>query len=189
MKRLIQKSRWQYLIQNRNGFLILASGSLVLNFLFIITIMLSIGHEKIILMPPEINRSFWVSSNQVSAEYLSEMGLFFTNLRFNVTPHNVDLQRDIFLRYVHPKEYADIKTALLLEADHITKEHISMAFYPVNIEVDTQKWLVRITGDLAANLGTTTLPTQRITYLITFSYNAGRLLVTSFQEEKLHASN
>lgn len=189
MKRLIQQARLQYLIRNRNGFLMLASGSLMLNFLFIITLILSIGHEKIILVPPEINQSFWVGSHTVSPEYLSEMALFFTNLRFNVTSHNVDLQRGILLRYVHPKEYAEIKTALLLEADHINKEHISMAFYPTNVEVDTQKWLVRITGDLLATLGNTSLPTQRVTYLITFTYNSGRLLVTSFQEEKSHGSN
>src|SRR5271156_6320857 len=103
MRRLLQNSHLQYVIQHRNGYLTLACGSLVLNLLFGLTILFMIGHERIVIVPPSIQKSFWVGANQVSPEYLSEMALFFTNLRFNVTPNNSIMQRDQLLRYIHPK--------------------------------------------------------------------------------------
>lgn len=184
MKRMIQKSLLQYVIRHRNGYLIVALGSLILNLLLSITLMLMIGHERIILVPPSIDKTFWVSASHVSPEYLSEMSLFFSNLRFNITPTNATTQRELLLRYVQPNKYEELKTELLSEADYLVKEHISTAFFPVNVIVDSKKLVGRVTGDLQSTIGDSQLPAKRVTYQIAFNYNAGRLFVISFDEVK-----
>jgi hypothetical protein len=73
------------------------------------------------------------------------------------------------------------------ERNHITKEHISTAFYPVDIEVDAKRLTTIVKGDLISSVGTTMLPPQRVVYQLEFSYHAGRLLVKAFNEVKQDA--
>ena len=187
MKYLLQKSRLQHLIQHRNGYLALASGSLLLNILLVITILVVSGHERIVMVPPTIDKSFWVTADHVSPEYLSEMSLFFADLRLNVTPSNAAMQRDVLLRYVNSGNYAALKSELLSESEHLTKSHLSTAFYPADIQVDAKKLISRITGDLQSKVGDSDLPVQHVLYEIHFSYHAGRLFVQSFEEIKHNA--
>lgn len=187
MNYLLQQSRLQHLIKNRNGYLVLASGSVVLNIILALALFLMIGHERIIVVPPSINKTFWVSANHVSPEYLSEMSLFFVSLRFNVTPSNVVHQRDLLLKYTDPKQYASLKIELNDEAARLNKGRVTTAFHPVDIKVDAQKLQARVTGDIQSTVGGVLLPMQRVTYQIQFTYNQGRLLVNTFQEVKKNA--
>jgi len=91
MKHLLQYSRLQHLIQYRNGYLILASISLILNMLLVLAIFLLIGHERIVIVPSIIEKSFWVTENQVSPDYLLQMSRDFANLRLNVTASNAGI--------------------------------------------------------------------------------------------------
>src|SRR4051812_33799533 len=117
MKYLLHHSRLQHLIQHRNGYLVLASGSILLNIILAIAFIMLSNNERIVMVPPSINKSFWVTANQVSPEYLSEMSLFFASLRFNITPSNAIMQREQLLRYVHPSLYESLKIELVAEAD------------------------------------------------------------------------
>ncbi len=187
MNYLLHKARLQHLISHRNGYLALASGSLILNVLLAIAIFIVSGHERIVLVPPDITKTFWVSKSHVSQEYLSEMTLFFADLRFNLTANNIAMQHDLLLRYVNPNGYADVKAQLLNEADKLTKEHVSMAFFPVDIKVDATSLTSVVTGDIQGSVGNTLLPLERVKYQLRFIYHDGRLLVKSFDEVKPHA--
>jgi conjugal transfer pilus assembly protein TraE len=187
MKYLLRNSRIQYLVKHRNGYMTLAVLSLISNIFLVAYLFYAKGYEKTVITPPGIAKSFWVSANQVSPEYLSEMGLFFANLRLNVTPSNAAMQRDVLLRYVNPSRYEILKTELVLEAEHLKKEHITTAFYPVDVKVDEKKLIVKISGDLQSTVGDTQLFPQRVIYQMEFTYHSGRLLINSFEEVKEHA--
>ena len=187
MKHFLQQARMQHLIQYRNGYLILAFISLILNILLVLAIFRLIGHERIVIVPPTINKSFWVTSNQVSPEYLSEMSLFFINLRLNVTASNVASQGELLLRYVAPSNYNAIKTDLLTEAENLKKNHITTAFFPINVDVDTKKLLARVTGDIQSTVGDSRVPSQHVAYQINYTYSNGRLFVASLEEVTPHA--
>jgi conjugal transfer pilus assembly protein TraE len=186
MKKTLQKSRLQHVIENRNGYLVLASGSIFLNILMIFYLFTLIGSERVIVLPPDVSKTFWVDGHHVSSEYLSEMGLFFAGLRLNATQGDASLQHDILLRYVHPSFYSQMKSQLIQEKERINGSHISMSFYPVNVQVDDKQWMVRIDGDLQSMIGQDPQPIQRVTYQMQFNYDSGRLLVKSFEEVKDH---
>jgi conjugal transfer pilus assembly protein TraE len=188
MKYLLQKSRLQHLIQYRNGYLVLASGSLVLNILLVVFLFFMIGRERIVVVPPEINKAFWLTSNRVSPDYLSEMVLYLNSLSFNLTPANANMQHRVLLRYVDPSYYETVKIKFIEIEDRVKKEHITMAFYPSEPpKVDANKLIARITGDLQYTVGDIQLPPQRVTYQYGFRYTQGRLTLTSFPEVKTHA--
>jgi len=182
MKIQIQKSLLQYVIRRRNGYLVVACGSLLLNILLGIGVISMVGREKIVLVPPKIAETFWVSNNKVSAEYLSEMSSFIATIRFNIVPNFSESQRDTLLRYVSPEYYESLKIELINEAEHMVKEHISTAFYVVDVKTDVKHLEALVTGDLITIVGSNQLPAKRIIYKIGYGYNNYRLLVKKLTE-------
>lgn len=182
MKLALRNSILQYLIKHRNAYLGLAALSLCANILLAIVIITLIGHERIILVPPIIDKRMWVNYNSVSAAYLAAMSEFFIDLRFNVTPDSIAKQREILLHYVDTASYATLKGELIAEEERINKEHISLAFYLVDVKVDTKKLQALITGDLVTTVAAHTLPGRRLTYKLSYRYHDGVLLVKSLEE-------
>lgn len=178
------RSHIEKILSQRNGYLVLAAGALLVCLLQALVILSLYGRERVIIVPPSIEKSFWVSSNNVSPEYLSEMTMFFANLRLNLIPENADIQRETLLRYTDPTYYTRFKSALVKEGDKLAEQHISMAFYPVNIKVNSGKFQVIIDGDLKSSVGDAPMPSKRIRYLVTYRFDAGRLLIKSFEEVK-----
>lgn len=184
MRLKIQKSLLQYAIRRRNGYLAIACGSIFLNVLLGIALISMVGREKIIIVPPNITQTFWVKSSVVAPEYLAEMSHFFTTLRFNITPSIAENQRAVLLRYVSPEYYEALKIQLIHEAQQMTQDHISSAFYPVDIKVNAKRLEVLVIGDLIATIGSNQMPAKRVTYKIIYKHNNHRLLVKQFEEFK-----
>jgi conjugal transfer pilus assembly protein TraE len=187
MKNILRQSRIQYLIQNRNGYLLIASISLVANIILAMGMINAMNRQKVILVPPTIERTLWVTSDQVSPEYLSSMSLFLADLLLNVTPDNIAMQHQLFLKYVDSSQYGTIKSALISEEDHLKKEHMTMTFHLAEPRVNAKSLMTHITGDIQYVVGNTLISNQRLTYAFTFIYRNGLLKVKSFEEVKAHA--
>jgi conjugal transfer pilus assembly protein TraE len=172
------------MIEQRNGYLVLSSGLLILCLTLSFLIIILCGRERIILTPPSMNKDIWVSTHSASPEYFSRMSLFFSELALNLTADNVDFQQELLLRYVDPSYYAVIKPQLVAQADRIKKEHISTAFFPVDMKVDEKHAEAIVTGDLKSYVGDTALPTKRITYRFSYRVNSFTPLITLFEEVK-----
>src|SRR5579872_634655 len=99
MKLSAYQAEIKKMIDQRNGYLLLSSGLLILCLTLSLLIILFSGRERIILMSPNMGKEVWVSSNIASPEYLSRMTLFLSELALNVTSDNVDYQQELLLRY------------------------------------------------------------------------------------------
>lgn len=182
------KSRLQQLISQRNGYLVLAAALAIISLILALSVCRLIGRERIVIAPPVVNQEFWVDAKAVSPEYLSQMTLFFVQLRLNLTPSNVTYQRETLLRYIDPSHYGDLKNELVAEGDRLEKTHTSLVFYPVSVSVDTPHLTADVQGDLNATVGNEPMPTQRVAYQLRYRYVQGRLWLQSFREieEKNH---
>ncbi|CAM4391425.1 MAG: hypothetical protein LEGION0398_MBIBDBAK_00178 [Legionellaceae bacterium] len=187
MKWALYQSKLSRLLKQRHILVQLLFAEMGLIGLLIMMLFYAFMHERIVITPPLIEKRFWVNQHSVSVEYLSEMSAFFASLRFNLTPANVANQRDTLLRYTDSRYYNTLKTGLVAEADNILKEHITLAFYPVDIAVNTTSLIAKVTGDMTTQVGNVLLPVKRETYLIRYTYHDGRLLVASFTKVKNHA--
>ena len=183
------KSKLAKLIEQRNGFMVLALGLIVLCLILVLLVFNLAGRERIIISPPVVNKSFWVTNSEVSAEYLSEMSTFFAYMRLNVTPENVDYQHEALLRFVDSSYYGVFKGQLVAERDHLVDEHINTAFYPAQVKVDAKQLKVMISGDIHSSISDEKFTPRNVTYEIVYSYNQGRLLIKSFNEIYKHAEN
>lgn len=185
MKFSVARSQFEKLLIQRNGYMVLAVGSLLICLIQGLLMFYLIGREKIILVPPTIEKSFWVSSQHVSHDYLSEMTRFFAELRLNMTPESARSQRETLLRYTDPNFYGSLNSQLVEEADRMSEQHISMAFFP-SIDIKTNEKYLKaiIEGDLKTYVGDVSLATKHVRYLMTYSYHSGRLFLKSFEEMK-----
>lgn len=187
MKFQLHQSRLQHLLKHRNIYLGLCILSLSTNALLAVLLFFTMGHERIVLVPPNIPTSFWVGYQSMSGEYLAQMSEFFTQLRLSASPASATHQFDSLLHYVDPVFYGELKSQLAQEAEHLKQSQVSTAFYPVDIQVDAAQLKVKITGDLVTSAANVSLAPQRLTYLLTYRLSHGRVWVNSFEEVKNHA--
>ncbi len=182
MKLSAYQSQIKKMIEQRNGYLVLSSGLLILCLILSFLIVFLSGRERIVLLPPSMKNDIWISNKSASTEYLSRMTLFLAELALNVTTENVDFQQELLLRYVDPTYHRILKTQLVAEADRVKKDHITTAFFPVDLKVDSAHSDVIVTGDLKSYVGGTSLPTKRVSYHIAYRFNAFTPLIILFEE-------
>jgi conjugal transfer pilus assembly protein TraE len=179
-----QNSRLQQMLSQRNGYLVLAAGLLLLCMVLSLIVFSMMDRERVILVPPVLQKSFWVDHQSVSPSYLSEMAAFYTQMRLTVTPTSSVFQREMLLQYTDPKMYGVFKNELVAEEERLKTGRISLTFYPVNITVDVKHLVAEITGDLQSSVGNERMEPKRITYELRYIYSDGRLLLRSFNEKE-----
>lgn len=178
------QTEFRKIIAQRNGYLVLSIGLIALSVILSLLVAFLVGRERIVLLPPSMNKNIWVSSQTASPEYFSRMTIFLSELALNVTSDNVDFQNELLLRYVDPTYYISLKPQLVAEADRIKKDHISTAFFPVDMKVNIQHHEAIVTGDLKSYVGDTALPNKRISYRFVYRFNSFTPLITLFEEVK-----
>ena len=119
----------------------------VINIGLIFVLNKTVGQEKIILVPqvaPEYK--LWVSSSQVSNEYLAVLSRNVMDLLLNVTPVNVQAQHKELLNIIAPQYQASLKSQLTKISGPLEQNNISQNFYISNIKIVKGKPIVYIYG-------------------------------------------
>lgn len=140
------------------------------------------GRERVVLVPPQLEKSVWLKGDLVSRTYLEQMSLFFASLALNTTPENAGFMHQKLLRFVDPKSYGQLKTHLIKEADILKGRNIATVFNPVALEIDENNLSVDISGDLVTLVGKTETSSVRKTYHTQFINRNGQWFVSEFRE-------
>ncbi len=158
------------------------AGSIAVNVVSAVTAYRLVGQERVVIVPPAINKSFWVEGNRVSAEYLEEMGYFLIQLVLNVTPQTVDYQSKLLLQYVAPASYGEIKTAMAIIAERLKRDGAATVFSARSVSTDQSHLKVAIQGSLTTFIGERRVSESTKSYLVELQYATGRLTIKSFKE-------
>jgi conjugal transfer pilus assembly protein TraE len=141
-----------------------------------------VGKEKVVVVPPIVNRDFWVSSDTVSDSYLEQMAEFFSSLLLNVTPNSFVTRSEHLLQHVEPNAYAKIKAQLVEQQLEIERRAMSTTFHPSSFKVDRSRLVVELKGQLKILMGNASVESQSKTYQIKFAQHHGRLYIQQFSE-------
>jgi len=121
-------------MRRRNRGLALTVGLLAAAHVLALVVILNLlGTVRTVVVPPSINKSFWVSRDKASGEYLEQMGAFIAWLVLDVTPASIDWKKDILLGYVEPDQHGELKTRQELEAARLKRINASTAFAPQQV--------------------------------------------------------
>jgi len=142
----------------------------------------TLGMEKTVVLPPEVNKSFWVTSNSVSKDYLEQMAYWYAGLVLNASPYTGEYQKQMFLRYATPTDTGRLSKEMDNRIDYLKQNNASTQFAALTISADENAMKVSISGDLSTFIGDKRVSNKIIFYAISFKYLNSRLYVSEFKE-------
>ena len=161
---------------------VLLVGSMLVNLVLAVFTMRLAGHQRIVVVPPNIHKTFWVESDQVSSEYLEQMGYFLMQLTLNVTPQSVDHQAKVLLQYAAPASFGELRTALLAAAERLKRDGASTIFSARDVLVDERALKVGVRGQLTTFISDRRVSDVSKGYAIELQYSGGRIFLKAFRE-------
>lgn len=173
---------YNQILAQRNRLLVACLLSFLLSLLLGLSNFYLIGRERIVLVPPVINRAFWVSLDHVSEAYLQEMSQYFAGLLLTLTPSTLSASREQLLQNVAPQYYAQVKSQLIEQQKELERRGLSTSFYPTRFKIEASKYLVELQGELKIFVGSALLEAKTKTYQLQFTQQQGRLFIQSFTE-------
>lgn len=182
MDRIFFERNLNSLIVQRN-FLVGLSASLAIS-LILASSFLFFKTERIVVVPPVIEKEFWVDSQAISATYLEQFGLFLGGLLLNKSSHSADLQRVVLCRHTEPSYLAILKQKLVEEEEKLKKQNASYVFYLNNVFVNPDLLTVTLLGDRQFFIAGQQTSSENCGYTLQFTYKGARLLLNGISQEK-----
>ena len=143
---------------------------------------LSSRSERVVVVPPEVNSSFWIEEGSVSRGYFLEWGYYIISLLLNVSPGAVDYHNEILLRYAAPEYRERMRSNLAAAADRLRREDLSTAFAVNAVEVDPQQGRVAFAGSLASYVKGRRVSERVAAFAARFRVERGRLALVEVIE-------
>ena len=140
------------------------------------------GRERVVLVPPTINKTFWVDSDRVSAEYLQQMAYFLLQLTLDVTPQSVEHQASVVLQYAAPASFGELRAAMAATADRLKRDGASTLFSTRDLVVDEATQRVGVRGQLTTFVSDRRVSEVSKAYAIELQYAGGRVFLKAFRE-------
>lgn len=170
-------------LRQRNRGLALTVGALAAAQLLGLAVILNLlGSERTVVVPPSIDKSFWVTRDRASAEYLEQMAGFIAWLVLDVTPASVDWKKDVLLGYLEPEQHGAMKTRQELESSRLKRINASTYFMPQQLAPNEDMQSVVIRGRLRTVVNGIETANELKAYEVGFSYRGGRVHLKTFKE-------
>lgn len=164
--------------------LMMLGASLGLNILLAIAVIVlpkGVRHE---LVPPTINKSFFVSPIEFDRSHIEQMGLYVAQLMLNATPKSVRFQAEQLLKMVNPDHYAEINNDVLVNAAMIEKMNVATTFTPVSYLYDPKfPNRIGVAGNHYTHFSDKTVQMRTKEYVIEFTRSElGSMELLQFKE-------
>lgn len=143
------------------------------------------GSERIVIVPPGINKTFWVEADNAAPEYLEQMAYFMAQLALSVTPSNARFQLDLLLKHTSPTYYLPLKQANEHFLKRIAKEPVITFFSVQKMDTNQKEKAVVMTGIQTTFLNGSKLADRPKKFLIQFGFEGGKLTLNNFKELSL----
>lgn len=142
----------------------------------------TLGMEKTIVLPPKIDKSFWVSPDGVSASYLEQMAYWYAGLALTATKTTGEYQKKLFLQYASPQKSAQLAAEMTARLEFMAKNSATTLFTTQSLKADEKLMRVAIFGDLETFVQDKRISLKPVVYVIAFQNINGKLFVTEFKE-------
>jgi len=141
-----------------------------------------VGRDRVIVTPPSIDKTFWVSKDRVSSSYLEQMGSFIAYLTLDVSPQSIDWKKSMLLQYVSPDVYGALQTRQDLEADRLRRLNATTQFSVAQLLPNEEAMNVTLKGRLATFINGTRTSDIDKEYVAEFEFKGNRVQIRNFKE-------
>ena len=141
-----------------------------------------VGRDRVIVTPPSIDKTFWVSKDRVSSSYLEQMGSFIAYLTLDVSPQSIDWKKTMLLQYVSPDVYGALQTRQDLEADRLRRLNATTQFSVAQLMPNEEAMNVTLKGRLATFINGARTSDIDKEYVAEFEFKGNRVQIRNFKE-------
>lgn len=138
--------------------------------------------ERIIVLPAETTKSFWLDNKTVSPDYLEQMSIFALQLALNNSPETFDYNVKKLLSYVAPEDRGETELQLVGQGRRLKASNASVHFMPESVEVRPAKLQAAVTGSIRQFIGNSKTSSMRKCWTVQFSYLGSRLWINTIRE-------
>lgn len=143
---------------------------------------LALKYQKVIIMPPVMEKKFEISGKSVDEEYVRQFSRYIIGLLITYSPQSVKGQYNEILLHTYPGSYSKFKKKLDDTIIDIEKLSVSSVFYIQSVKVDTSKQTISIGGIKRQFSQDHRVFDGKSNYQITYTVVDGRFYVVDFQE-------
>jgi conjugal transfer pilus assembly protein TraE len=137
--------------------------------------------QKVIVLPPKVDKEFWVSGNTFSSEYLEQVAFYLSDRLLTISPTTVKASFDSVIGFVEASSVRKLRESLDEQANTIIREKVYQVFYPAQFAVDTSKRIITVRGQLKRFSGNVYQYEAESAIQFSFYVREGRLYITSIE--------
>lgn len=149
--------------------------------LILISSFLFLREHRIVIVPPVVEKEFWVEPNAVSVTYLEQFGSFLGQLLLTKSSYTAEAQKKILLKHVDPLYSHTLIERLEKEQELLARDQSAYVFYITGIEVSPETRRVLLMGNRIFSVSGKVLSEERESYVLEFNYRGGRLLLCGLE--------
>lgn len=143
---------------------------------------MAVRHQKVILLPPAVDKRIVVHGSSVSPEYIELFSKYALGLFFNYTPEVFDDQIDDLLKLATPRYHSALKRETLTMKDNVKQLAITSVFYPKILRVNEKQQEIRIVGLLIQTAQGQEVERDEKIYRLKYQLINGRFYVDAIEE-------
>lgn len=180
MEKAVMLQSIDRVIRQRNSFMVLGVAGIAIILLLSIYL---VSRQERIIMVPGLNREVWVSGQGVSAGYLEEITAMYLPLLLDLNADSIDWKKELIFNHVSQsdRKYMQELTRYFAKTKEKYKKYsLSTHFAVKSFEVDSKAMTVKAEGQLTGRFGTRGYDSRPVTYLLSYEWSAGRLLLKEF---------
>jgi len=169
---------------------ILKFGFLILLIIFIVQSFVVVklySKKTVIVLPPKVDKEFWVSGDTLSRTYLEQVAYFIADRLLNVSPENVKSSIDMILPFftTEPEQLRKLKEKLVEYENEIIENEIYQSFYPMKFLIAKDSFkrpYLRVEGIVRRTSGDVYIGQRKAYVNIFFKVRSGRLIVYELEK-------
>jgi conjugal transfer pilus assembly protein TraE len=169
----------------QNRFLWLTLGGIVTALvLALLVAWAGMGATRTVVTPPKIEKSFWITDNTASGEYIDQMAQWVSYLTLDVTPDNVQYKSDLLLKLAHPDYHGALQQKLRVNAEKIRRDNAATSFDIRTVRAAPDALAAVLTGQLKVLINGTPVKNDIRHYLARFDLDGGKAQLIQFKQVK-----
>jgi len=164
--------------------LICLGASMLLNLALAIAVIQLPKGVKHELVPPQIDKTFWVSVGPFDRAHLEQMGGYVAQLMLNATPKNARYLSDQLVQIVDPLTYSELNSQIQTNAALLARLNVSTTFHPTHFSYNSKlPNSIAVHGDMKTHYSDKTIKSERKSYVVEFGRSvSGQMTLVRFNE-------
>ena len=153
----------------------------------ILTLMVAwagMGATRTVVTPPKIEKSFWITDNTASGDYIEQMGQWVSYLTLDVTADNVQYKSDLLLKLAHPDYHGALQQKLRVNAEKIRRDNAVTSFDVRTVRSAPDVLAAVLTGQLIVHINGKLVKTEIRHFLVRFALDGGKAQLIQFKQVK-----